>query len=591
MNEALADTEASSLPELDPEHVAAGWLKQLQASFAEGDARAVASLFGDQGWWRDHLMFDWDLRTLHGRAAIADYLGPLMGKAGAVRLDLSSDVRPSLVDGPGGRRWVEAFFEIESGAARGDGVFRLTEVDGDWSGWTMLSRLTEIKGHEPRLGSRRPAGVSHGARRSQTTWLDERAREVKFEDGDPQVVILGGGQGGLMLAARLMALGVSCLIIEANDRIGDSWRKRYKSLVLHDPVWANHLPYFPFPPTWPVYTPKDKLANWFESYADALDLNVWTSATLGHVARGAEGGWDLEVRTRDGEVRRLRTHHFVIATGTSGLPWTPTIPGENEFRGEVIHSSGFDAANGYKDKSVVIVGACNSAHDIAHDLAEQGADVTMVQRSHTHVMSSEHGFAVHLAGVYGEDAPPVERSDLMVESIPLPVLFELHTDGATPEITRRDAQMIEGLTNAGFKFNYANIQELYLRRGGGYYIDVGASQAIIDGRIRIKQGVEVDHFVPDGVVYTDGTEQRADVVVYATGYNNMREVARTLLGDEIADACDLVWGIDDEGEMRGIWRRTGVEGLWFMGGNLALARPYSKVLALQIQAHELGLTK
>ena len=339
-----------------------------------------------------------------------------------------------------------------------------------------------------------------------------------------------------------------------------------------------------------MFTPKDKLADWFESYVSTLDLNVWTGAEFVDGTYDDETGcWSISVRNSHGEARTLRPRHFVIVTGTSGLAWSPEIPNESSFVGEVSHSSSFDDSRDYEGKSVVIIGACNSAPDIAHDLAEQDAKVTKVQRSHTHVMSSEHGFAVLHDGVFGQDVMPLEDADLIATSFPLPVFFTIHDEGATPEIARRDSKMRAGLEKADFRVNPKGIQELFLGRGGGYYLEVGASEAIIEGRIGVKNGVEVDYFTESGVVYTDRTSQKADVVVYATGYENMREVARLLLGDEVADQCEPVWGVDDEGEMSGIWRRSGYDGLWFMGGNLSLVRPYSKVLALQIKAIEVDL--
>jgi cation diffusion facilitator CzcD-associated flavoprotein CzcO len=81
-------------------------------------------------------------------------------------------------------------------------------------------------------------------------------------------------------------LGIKSLIVDREDRIGDNWRTRYHQLVLHDPVWFDHLPYLPFPTHWPVFTPKDKLGDWFESYVSLLELNAWTRATI------TKSSWD-----------------------------------------------------------------------------------------------------------------------------------------------------------------------------------------------------------------------------------------------------------------------------------------------------------
>ena len=129
------------------------------------------------------------------------------------------------------------------------------------------------------------------------------------------------------------------------------------------------------------------------------------------------------------------------------------------------------------------------------------------------------------------------------------------------------------------------------RLGGGYYIDVGACQLIIDGKIKVKHGQEIDEVLPHGLRFADGTELEADEIVLATGYQNMRTQTRIMFGDSVADKVSDVWGFNEEGEMRTIWQRSGHQGFWFHGGNLALCRYYSRLLALQIKAQEENLYK
>jgi putative flavoprotein involved in K+ transport len=322
-----------------------------------------------------------------------------------------------------------------------------------------------------------------------------------------------------------------------------------------------------------------------------MELNVWTGAELAAAEYDdGQGRWSVRVRRAGGPDRVLEPRHLIVATGVSGKPFTPEVEGREAFRGSVLHSAEFtsDAAAVRGDR-VVIVGACNSSHDIAHELYERGAEVTMVQRSETSVASSQHLFDVFHAGLYGQDAPPVEEADFVANSLPIPVALDLVARTGWPVMRELDAEMHAGLARAGFKVSRTGLQELFLTRGGGYYIEVGASELIIDRRIKIKHGVEIKRFTPDGVVYSDNSVQPADVVIFATGYANMREIAVDLLGDAVAERCSPVWGLDDEGELRSVWRRSGFDGLWFMGGNLALVRPFSKVLALQIKAIEEGI--
>ena len=376
---------------------------------------------------------------------------------------------------------------------------------------------------------------------------------------------------------------------------------RYHQLVLHDPVWYDHLPYIPFPAHWPVFTPKDKLAEWFESYARLLELNVWTQTSIKSAKwDGEKRQWTvmLERKKADStvETRTLHPRHVIQATGHSGEMQFPKIKGMDAFKGDnLCHSSQFKGAKPNSEgKKAIVVGCCNSGHDIAQDFYEHGYDVTIVQRSSTYVMSSKDGLDVLLKGLYEEGGPDTEDADLMFMSVPNAMLKRKHLD-ATKEISRRDAKLLEGLTKAGFKLDQgpddSGFFMKYFQRGGGYYIDVGCSQLIVDGKIKVKQGQEITEVKAHGLLFADGEELPADEIVFATGYQNMRGTARRIFGDELADQVKDVWGFDEEGELRTMWRRTGHPGFWFFGGNLALCRYFSRMLALQIKAIEEGIMK
>lgn len=402
-------------------------------------------------------------------------------------------------------------------------------------------------------------------------------------------------------AARLKAVGVNALVIDSNDRIGDNWRKRYHQLVLHDPVWFDHMPYIPFPPQWPIFTPKDKLAEFFEAYATLLELNVWTRTDL--VSAKWDDGkrvWTVTVRRRgpDGtsEERTFHPRHIIQATGHSGKKNLPQIRGMESFKGDrICHSSEFEGAReDGAGKKAVVVGSCNSAHDICQDFLEKGYDVTMVQRSSTCVVSSTAVTDIGLRGVFDESAPPTDDADVMLHGKPVHV-FKADQIGVAQAQADFDRATLDGLERAGFRVDRgpdgAGLMTKYLQRGGGYYIDVGASRLIAEGRIRVKHGQEIAEVLPRGLRFADGSELEADEVVFATGYDDMRSQTRITFGDEVADRVGSVWGYDEEGEMRTIWRRSGHPGFWFHGGNLALCRYYSRFLALQIKALEEGITR
>lgn len=403
-------------------------------------------------------------------------------------------------------------------------------------------------------------------------------------------------------------LGIETLLIDQNKRIGDNWRKRYHQLVLHDPVWYDHMPYLPFPSSWPIFTPKDKLAQFFEAYATLLELNTWTSSTVSNAEWHQETeSWTVTViRNKDDgtvETRTIHPRHIIQATGHSGKKNMPAIRGLSSFQGDrICHSSEFAGAQDYthdlestggkKTKKAVVVGSCNSGHDIAQDYLEKGYEVTIIQRSSTHVLSSEALTNLLLKPNYSEGGPVLQDADLLTYGLPSPVLKALHVE-VIKLATKHDAEILQGLEAAGFKVDSgpdgAGLLFKYFQRGGGYYIDVGAAKLIADGKIKVNHGREISEILPHGLRFDDGTELEADEIVLATGYQNMRTQTRVLFGDKVADAVRDVWGLNEEGEMRTMWQDSGHPGFWFHGGNLAICRYYSELLALQIKGLEEGL--
>jgi putative flavoprotein involved in K+ transport len=582
-------TTTENAVEADLDAIATSWLDEFQAVLRDGASAATQDLFHADSWWRDLLAFTWDLRTAHGRDAIAAFIssGADLGLTSVELLGAASLVEA------GDTPWIQAMFEFQTNSARGQGVLRLVNRDGAWKAWTLLTAVDALVGHEEMTGARRPHGGAQGSDRTVRNWSETRKRDQEFVDAEPTVLVVGAGHAGLGLAARLGTLGLQTLLIDRNERIGDGWRNRYDSLVLHDPVWYDHLPYLPFPANWPIYTPKDKLADWLESYAHTMELNVWTGTALIDSSYDEKvGEWTVTLKRADGTRRTVRPRHLVLATGISGTePNVPQIEGQDQFTGTACHSKDFPRGVEFAGRKAVVVGSCNSGHDIAQELFEKGAEVTMIQRSPTYVVSVA-GSGIAMAGLYDETGPPTEVADLIGASFPFKAVPEMH-QATTAAMAEFDKEILEALKRAGFLLSSGidgtGALQLFLQKGGGYYINVGASELIAEGKIGIRSGVEVQRFTPNALELSDGSRVEADVVVFATGYKGMIETARRLLGDDVAEQCTPVWGLDDEGELRGVWRRTGHEGLWFMGGNLAMARFYGKFLALQIKAIEIGV--
>jgi cation diffusion facilitator CzcD-associated flavoprotein CzcO len=602
VNLALGEYPATSTNEsVDPDKVAKEIISKFSSALANNDHDAAANLFlEDKSYWRDHLALTWDFRTSKGRSNIKKSLDEAKVKLTKVEVDGSSAFRaPKFgpIDAWGDVKGISFYIKFENEIGRGEGIVNLAEQDGEWKLFTIYTALQELKGFEEPVNHRRTRGVKHGGDPLRKNWKERR--DAEKEGIDPKVLIIGAGQGGLTVAARLKMLNVPTLMIDANERVGDNWRKRYRQLVLHDPVWYDHMPYVPFPPHWPVFTPKDKLAEFFEAYVTLLELNVWTSTDLKSTSWDEnKKQWTVEVSRNkpDGtvEVRTLHPRHIVQATGHSGKKNMPEIPGMSDFKGDhLCHSSEHPGANpASKGKKAIVVGCCNSGHDIAQDFYEKGYDITIVQRSTTCVISSESICEIGLKGLYDEDAPPTADADLFLWSIPSE-LFKIQQIKVTAKQGEADRKLLDGLAAAGFKTDNGPMESglliKYFQRGGGYYIDVGASQLIIDRKIKVKQGCELTRILPNGIEFSDGAALDADEIVFATGYQNMRTQARLIFGDKVADKVSDVWGFNEEGEFRTMWQKSGHEGLWFMGGNLAISRYFSRMLALQIKAVEEGI--
>jgi putative flavoprotein involved in K+ transport len=572
------------------------WLDRFNGALRSGDGAAVAALFDPAGFWRDLVAVTWNIVTVEGRVAIAEMLEATLEPA---------QLRDVVLAEPptcGDDGIVEAWLAFRTRSGSGLGHVRLR----DGAVVTLLTALRSLEGHEERRGHRRPLGVEHGAIRNRRSWVDRRGDEAAAlgRDVQPEVLVVGGGQAGIVLGARLRQLDVPTIVIDSHPRPGDQWRGRYKSLCLHDPVWMDHLPYMPFPDTWPVFAPKDRIADWLETYVRVMDLDYWGSTTA-RAARYDEAidRWSVRVERR-GEDVRLQPRQLVLATGLSGRPSVPVIPGQDVFAGEQHHSSAHPGPDGYAGRRAVVIGSNNSAFDICAALWEAGAEVTMVQRSSTHVVRSDTAREIIFKRLYSEEAVAsgvdVDRADLISASLPYRLAPDVHR-ALYDRVKEHDHDFYERLVGAGFLHDFGpddtGMSMKFLRRASGYYIDVGAAELVIDGRVRLVRG-RVERLVEDAVVLRDQTLLPADLVVYATGYGPMSEWVAELISPEVAARVGPIWGLGSdterdpgpwEGELRNLWKPTAQPGLWIHAGNLALVRHYSLYLALQLKARAVGM--
>ncbi|RPD67281.1 dimethylaniline monooxygenase (N-oxide-forming) [Lentinus tigrinus ALCF2SS1-7] len=590
--------------ELDPHFLASQWLSRFTSALNGADANSfIDKLFLPDGWLRDVLVLSWDIRSLEGRKKIASYLESnsfTTARIVDVCLDETVYLAPRIYNLPQLQAvGVEFAFTFECRHGHGRGYVRLLlDADGIYKAFTLLTELADLVGHEEL---------------STLLFQDDRARDPKVAiptkelqsefakwkqevETNPHVLIVGGAQTGLQVAARFKQMQIPTLVIDREARIGDSWRKRYPSLVLHTPKGHHSFLYQPFPANWPQFPSSGKLADWIEHYAFIQDLIVWTKTEFKEppTYHPDSQTWDVTV-IRDGVEVKLRPAHIVLATGSAGRPRVPAIPNMELFRGEVMHSSRFPGGAACIDKHVLVVGAGNSAMDICQDLVYNGAgSVTMIQRSHTCAVSRDYQLR-SINAVWPHDVP-TEVSDFRATAVPFKLMKRLAIAGH-PQAMEFHKEMHEKLSNAGLKVHLGlegeGLYIMYLERSGGYWTDKGeAADMVADGRIQVRSGISPHRFTENGIVFDDGSEIHADVVVFATGYTPMREVMKEVMGKDVIDQTEDVFpGLDEEGELKGSYRPCGHPGLWFASADFTVSRAMSKPLALQIKAIQLGLLK
>ncbi|KAH7881049.1 FAD/NAD-P-binding domain-containing protein [Lentinula edodes] len=575
----------SALGSLFAQDIAQAWLTDFSRSLSTGDCQTATSAFLKEGWLRDILVFTWSNRSLFGTSKIMKYLEENLKRDTLSDFRLNDESHLAPYNNQSLPTAVSSGFTFRTPIAFGQGFVNLSQDEsGNWKALTVLMMMKDLIGHEE---SGPEEGVYEGHTRA---WVDVNEERRKAVEETPHVIILGGGQTGLNVAARFHQMKIPSIVLEREDRIGDHWRKRYPTLSLHTPKNHHSMLYKPYPATWPIFTPRDKLASWLEQYADSQDLVIWTRSTILPTPKYdyTSKKWTVVV-SRNGEHLTFHPAHIVIACGTLGHPRIPSIINMQTFEGHIIHSAKYNGGNVFSGKQVVVVGAGNTAADICQDLVHCGAEVTMVQRSSTCVVPRPVSTA-NLDRMWPQEVP-TDVSDLKFASLPLPLIYKLATSRAAhiAEITQ---SMQDGLKKAGMQVNLgpggAGNFILVFNRFGGYWLDVGAAELIISGKIKIKQGVEPERLTKYSMIFNDGSSVQADAIIFATGYYYIRDIMKDTFGEETIELTAPVWGLDEEGEIQGSYRPSGHPGLWFAAGDFFSSRFSSKQLALEIKAIELG---
>ncbi|GAB7356564.1 hypothetical protein MBLNU459_g7298t1 [Dothideomycetes sp. NU459] len=608
---------------VDVEKVVGLFVDSFAKAIEAQDVDAITDLIYEHGYWKDVELLTWDIRALHGHQNIRQMLKERLSKTAIKNVRVNRHAPVSLEKVGDDLQFILFHFEFDFAHGTGVGVARLSPFAAEtgsaadladvrsWKIYTIGTTLETIHGWDAESGDkiRYQHGKIHDPLGKARTYRELRRDEVEGNEGyEPTVVIIGAGHTGLCMAARLKVLGISHLIIEKEDRAGYSWASRYASLSLHGPTFANHLPCVPFPHWFPVFLPAQQLAIFLQRYATIMDLNIWTNSQVDGKIAGydeKEGKWTLSVTRGDGSKHILHPRHVMIATGISGtLPNVPQVPGMTEFEkngGLVVHSSRHKTSDEWKGKRCIVVGAATSAHDLAYELSENGCQVTMIQRSATHVMSVEKSVRTLFSSREltnrkgGLPLDVVDQSTFLKQ--PYPVEYELLPRGQ--RVARElDHDLLESLEKVGYRlqdgYHGGGAYSMFLFDQGGFYWDTGCCKLIADKKIKLVHS-EIDRFTKGGVVYKDGTSEQADAVVFATGYMNSKSAIQALMGDAMAEKCHERWEkgnaffLGPEGESIINYCPLPQKGLYSMFHQFSFSRFHSARLALRIKAEELGI--
>jgi putative flavoprotein involved in K+ transport len=570
------------------------WLKSfnesiLQQKNKDESIKILSNLFFEDSHWRDILALTWKIQTVSGKSKIIEDLYNNILDVSAKDFQIDQERTPPREVIRGGKSVIEVILKFNTKFGECEGIVRLYEDHEEqrqFKAWSFLTALSELN------NSNNKELEKYQNTLEGPNWLDKRNKDRLFNNREPEVIVVGSGQAGLSIAARLKQQDIDTLIVDKNERVGDNWRNRYHSLKLHNQTHVNHLPYMPFPSTWPTYIPKDKLAGWFEYYVESMELNVWTNTRfIGAEYKEDKKYWNVKLKLPDGIIKVMKPKHIVMAVGVSSVPNRTKITGINDYKGKVIHSVDYDSGKDYNGKNVLVYGTGTSAHDVAQDLYVHGANVKIVQRSPSMVVNVEP--SAQLPYQLYSEGPNIDDCDLITISTPLQVLKKTH-QLLTEKTKRIDKPLLDKLTSVGFNLEYgeenSGWQFKYLTRGGGYYFNVGASDLIADGKIKVIQFSDIEKFVSTGIEIKSGEKFNIDLMITATGYKGQEYVIEELFGKSVVDKIGPIWGFDDERqELRNMWMQTKQPGLWFHAGSLAQCRIFSKFLALQIKAIQDGI--
>ncbi|KAE8421419.1 hypothetical protein BDV36DRAFT_292345 [Aspergillus pseudocaelatus] len=587
----------------EPVKQARAVLDRLNAALADDDPIALEScFFAGQAYWKDQLALTYHLRTFSGPNVIAASLletKSLREVEGGIAIDGGAVFLPATPT----LQFIDCgiIFRTRSPGATCKGKVVLLPVKArhetiEWKIWVLSTFLESLD-----------------LQKEDEALLHSPGRQLAgLPIFDTDVFIIGGGNAAVTVAARLKALGVESIMAERNPRPGDNWALRYDCMRFHIPTSFCDLPYMSYEEELraPHLLTRDELASQVQRYVEAFNLNIITSAEILSTRYDPSAKlWEVQLKTPAGQ-HTAHSKHLVLATGISSQePYLPKVADDHLYQGTTLHSAQYRNAKQLAEtgaKSVLVIGSANTAFDVLEDCHAAGLRTTMVVRSPTYIVPVDYLCDKHSLGAYDMG---VEIADRLFLTLPSYVDAQLArgvmTQFATQEPHRYDALAAAGFPVIDSRNPDMALMHNLLERAGGHYVDVGGTKLLADGRASVKAGVEPIAYTPTGLRFSDGSSADADAVVWCTGFadKNVRDTAIRILGGhsssnetdnepthmlgphEIADRLDGTWGIDAEGEIRGLWRRQSrLDNLWVAGGYTQQHRWHSRTIALQIKA-------
>lgn len=575
-----------------------------------------ASDMAEYAIWRDFLSFTGTFRTFFSKNLVLNTLQRLRKERNCHLFSLR-DVAPrrtSSLD----ISWIDVDVAFNTNfdglIAECRGIVSMTcEENGEWKIWMLRTWLENFQGYghpdilDPANGI--PEGLVNGHQNGGVNSVVNGHIGGGCVEYD--VVIVGGGQAGLSTAGRMKALGLRYILLEQRPEIGDSWRSRYASLRWHTSKEYGNLPFgHTYLEEDDYMLPIERIAAGHKSWAEKYGLEFCTNSLVRSALYDDKAQiWIVQTTTGDRSLT-FRAKNLVLTIGPGTQ--TPIAPewatqekiAASGFKGTIMHSVNYISSIPWAGKRGIVVGTANTGHDVAEDMANAGMDTTMIQRGATFIFPAEWLHAAE--DVHYRRDTDIAEADRESFTYPNKVMREI-INRATWSSIKNNPERFDALEKAGFKVErYGDIYTNLYVRFGGHYVDIGACARIVKGEIKVK-GVPVKGLSENGLLLEDGSELPADLIVLCTGFDhNFRNDAKKIVGETVANVMDDFWSMDKEGEVRAHAKLAGRQychtgreatlltsefidpALYYHGGDIRMARWFSRFIALKVQADALG---